>query len=170
MLSLYSDASRNPKLGFGACQDRYWLAGQWDASFIQSCEPSIKFLELYALVVGLTAWRHHTKLNDTKAIVFCDNEAVVHMVDNLTSSCEQCLKLIRILALQGIQFNRKIQVRYIKSRKNIHADALIQLDLTRFWKHVVSGTFMTPTLIPQQLWPMDKIWSKKFNILHFDFS
>ena len=45
----YSDASATAELGFGCVYDRDWIYAQWEPGFIKACQPSIKYLELYAL-------------------------------------------------------------------------------------------------------------------------
>ena len=107
VLRLASDASLAENLGFGAIFNDNWTVGQWNPTFIWTCKPSIEFLELYALTVALTIWRQDPDLRDGAKVVFCNNEVVVHMVNNLASSCMQCLKLIRVIALQGITCNRE---------------------------------------------------------------
>ena len=55
-LDMYSDASRNFDLGFGAYCGNCWTVGQWNRNFMEKCEPSIEYLELFALVVGVLNW------------------------------------------------------------------------------------------------------------------
>ena len=87
---------------------------------------------------------------------FCDNEAVMHMVNKFASSCPQCMKLIRVLALQGIRFNRCIKVKYVHSRDNVLSDALSRLDFPRFWKHAPATVHSEPNPISSKLWPIEK--------------
>ena len=49
----YSDASKAPELGFGCYMNDRWIYGKWPEQFVQTCDPSIEFLELYALVAGM---------------------------------------------------------------------------------------------------------------------
>ena len=93
-LNLYSDASLQRKLGFGAIFGNRWIAELWGSDFIDKESPSIEFLELYALVAAILTWGHYPKLSNTRVIVFCDNQATLHMVNNLASSCPKCMKLI----------------------------------------------------------------------------
>ena len=53
---MYSDASRNYKLGFGAYCGAEWSFGQWDTAFCEAVKPSIEYLELYAVLVGVLDW------------------------------------------------------------------------------------------------------------------
>ena len=120
ILSLYSDASRNTTLGMGAVflEEHRWLVMQWPEGFVQSCQPSIEYLELYALVAAILSWNDSFWLNNQRVTVFCDNEAVVYMVNNNTSSCMQCMKLVRILALDSINCNRRLFALHVKTGDN----------------------------------------------------
>ena len=60
-LEFYSDASRNPDLGFGAVFRNEWIFGQWEAGFIEQQQPSISFLELYVLTAGILTWSDKLK-------------------------------------------------------------------------------------------------------------
>ena len=128
MLGFFSDASFNKKLGFGATFKSRWIVGQWNESFIMNCKPSIEFLELFALTVAVLTWSREPELNNSRITVHCDNQAVVQMVNKTTSSCLQCMKLLRMLALNGINCNRRLFATYIASGANILADALSRLN------------------------------------------
>ena len=65
-ISFYSDASRAVRLGFGCILNKQWLFGQWPEGFINQEEPSIEFLELFALTVGVLTWEDHLSLTNTR--------------------------------------------------------------------------------------------------------
>ena len=52
-LSFYTDASGS--IGFGCFFDGRWIYGEWRKPFLKQAKPSIEFLELYALTVGVVA-------------------------------------------------------------------------------------------------------------------
>ena len=58
IVSFTSDASRGERLGMGAVFNDQWLFAQWPEHFIERKNPSIEFLELFALTAGLLAWRN----------------------------------------------------------------------------------------------------------------
>ena len=113
-INFYSDASAANELGYGCVFQNYWLYGKWESNFIRDYKPSIEFLELYALCAGVLTWEK--LLTDCQIIIFCDNQAVVSMINNLTSSCKRCMYLIRILVLNGLIYNRRVAVKYVCSR------------------------------------------------------
>ena len=155
-LDMYSDASRNFKLGFGAYCGSEWTYGQWDFDFMTRFEPSIEYLELYAVTVGVLNW---IKLFQNRRIVlFCDNEAVVHMINSTTSSCKNCMVLLRIMILEGLIQNVRVYARHVGTKANGKADALSRMDLHRFWRLENGQMSDHPTKIPAAIWPISKIW------------
>ena len=55
-----TDASANCSLGFGCVFGNNWTFGMWEQGFIKKHSPSIEYLELYALVVGVFTFRIST--------------------------------------------------------------------------------------------------------------
>ena len=135
-LQIYSDASRSEVLGMGAVflEIDAWIQMNWDSDFILSQKPSIEFLELYALVASLLTWGDTQYLSNCRVSVYCDNQVVVHMVNNFASSCEQCMKLLRILTLDCIRRNRRVFVLYVRTNLNKLADALSTRKFVKFWE------------------------------------
>ena len=84
-LNFYSDASANERLGFGAVFNNHWLFAQWECGYIKTFKPSIEYLELLGLTAALLTWGH--LLRNQRIQIYCDNMAVVAMVNNMTSSC-----------------------------------------------------------------------------------
>ena len=155
-LGFWTDASLSHKLGMGAVFNNNWLVQKWGSEFIRTQKPSIEFLELYALTVGILTWS--TKLQNMRIIIFCDNEAVIQMVNNMTSKCPKCMKLIRLLALDGMISNRRVFVRYISSKSNILADSLSRMKFKTFWKNAPPTINKFPDTIHKEIWPIEKIW------------
>ena len=90
-INFYSDASASKKLGFGCIFGDKWIFGAWGSKFIEVNEPSIEYLELFALCAGLLTWPE--ELSNCRIIVFCNNQAVVAMINSLASSCPNCMTL-----------------------------------------------------------------------------
>ena len=55
-IDFYMDASKNPLLGFGGKCENEWMFKKWDRNFLVKNDPSIEFLELYAVTVGVFLW------------------------------------------------------------------------------------------------------------------
>ena len=121
-------------------------------------KPSIEYLELFAVLVGVIKW---IKLFDNKRIIlFCDNEAVVGMINNSSSSCKNCMVLIRLLVVESIVRNVRIFARHVGTKDNGKADALSRLDLKRFWRLAEDSMNVSPSELPEEVWPMRKLWLK----------
>ena len=82
-IDFFTDATRNPYLGCGGHCEKEWFFMQWDSQFIIDHEPSIEFLELYAVVIGIFLWIH--KFKNKRIFLFCDNMSVVYMINKCTS-------------------------------------------------------------------------------------
>ena len=105
-LQFYSDASANRALGYGAVYNNEWLFNQWEPSYIDAHSLSIEYLELFALAAAVLTWG--AKLRNCRITVYCDNLSVVNMVNASTSSCKNCMYLIRLLVLSGLVDNRRV--------------------------------------------------------------
>ena len=152
-IDMYSDASGNFKLGY--CGQE-WTWGQWDFSFCQEHNPSIEYLELFAMLVGVRNWIR--LFRNRRIVLFCDNEAVVHMINKSTSNCKHCMVLIRLLVAECIFQKVRVFAKHVGTKDNGKADALSRLEFNRF--RGLGGNHMNthPTAIPEDLWPMHKIW------------
>ena len=74
---MFTDASG---LGFAGLLQGQWFQGRWPL-FWQKSHIAIK--ELFPIVLALRLWPN--SLKDQRLLVLCDNEAVVHVINNQTS-------------------------------------------------------------------------------------
>ena len=154
-LNYSSDASANGLLGFGCIMGNNWIVEQWEPGYVDKYEPSIEYLELYALVAGILTWEHH--LQNLRLLVKCDNQAVVGMVNKLSSNCPHCLHLLRILVLNGLKFNRRVVAEYLSSKNNFLSDALSRGKLRRFFDLAPKSINKHPDKVNLLVWP-SKLW------------
>ena len=133
-LNFYSDASTNHRLGMGAIYDNRWLYTQWEENYVKYFNPSIEYLELLGVVSAILTWGD--LIQNQRIVIFCDNQAVVSMINTMSSSCKNCMYLLRLLILNNLIFNRRVFARYVRSTKNDFADSLSHLQLVRFWSLV----------------------------------
>ena len=156
-LNFYSDASLSLELGFGATYNDQWTFGQWPKGFINDFKPNIEYAELYAFLVVVYIWS--SQLSNKRVVIFCDNQAVVAMVNQTTSGCKHCMTLIRRLVLRSLEFNFRVFATYVRLEDNEIADSLSRLDFTRFIKLAKEkGLRGMPEKLPEELWPVMKIW------------
>ena len=156
-LNFYTDTLGSIKRGgFGAFLNGKWIYGCWERQFMEICKPNIEFLELYALCLGIFAWEH--QFSNCQIIMFCDNKSVSDMVNSTSSHCKYCMKLIRLLTLNCIWFNRKVYILYVESHKNVLANALSRGNFVEFWKNAPANTQKFPDKLPEHIWPVSKFW------------
>ena len=130
-IQMYSDASRNFSLGFGGICEDCWMFGQWpQGEFMKETNPSIEYLELYTVLATVLNWIHRFK--NSRVVLFCDNQSVVSMINNSTSSCKNCLALIRILILHSLTVNVRVFAQHLTSKANKNADLLSRLKIAEF--------------------------------------
>ena len=157
-IDMYSDASGNYRLGFGSYCGPEWTFGQWDEVFCKQQKPSIEYLELFAVTVGVLNW---IKIFKNKRIyLFCDNEAVVHMINNSSSKCKNCMVLVRLITAESMICNVRVFAKHVGTKQNGKADALSRLDFKRFWELSKSSMNQDCSSIPDNIWPISKIWMK----------
>ena len=121
-VNMYSDAAGNKFLGFAATCQKSWLFNAWDPHFIERCKPSIEYLELYAVATGIVTWIHRFK--NKRIYLFCDNMSVVAMINSTTSSCKQCMVLIRIIVLYSLMEEVRVYAKHVRGSSNIFSDLL----------------------------------------------
>ena len=162
-IDMYSDASGYlTHLGFGAYCQNNWMKAKWcDAGMQKSGNqkewaPSIEYLELFGVTAGVLAWIH--RFANKRICLFCDNDSVCKMINKSSSRCKNSMVLIRLLVLQEMKFNLRISAKYIKSEDNILSDSLSRMDMKRFWKHAHKSMDTASTDIPNEIWPISKIW------------
>ena len=100
-INFYTDASG--RIGMGGICNRSWMTQKWDAVFLDKYAPSIEYLELFAVVAAVLQWIRRFK--NRRIILFCDNKAVCGMINNTTTSCKNCMVLVRILVLKSMLEN-----------------------------------------------------------------
>ena len=159
VLDMYSDASGNPELGFGATCYESWMYGKWEHGFVNRFEPSIEYLELFGLLAGVLKWGY--RFRNKRIVLFCDNQAVIEMVNNTTAKCKNCMVLIRLLVLECLTQNIRVFARYVKSHDNFYSDSLSRMNLNHFWELAEQNGKRfknVESTIPQDIWPISKIW------------
>ena len=150
-LFFYTDASSSKGCG-GVCQQDWYMMDWQDEIIEQEIKLSINYLELYALLVAVDCWID--RFANKRVMIFCDNQSVMHMVNNTTSSCINCMVLIRMLVLLLLKNNVHLTVRYVRSSKNCYADLLSRLKYKEFLQLARSEKRVfhkKPTLVPEYL-------------------
>ena len=151
VLQIYTDASANPDLGWGAWCGSKWMWGTWDKPFFHEQSPSIDFLELYAVVVAVFAWT--SNLANKHVVVFSDNTPTVAVINDKLASSPNLMYLIRFFVLHCMLNNITVQARYLPGKFNKISDALSRFQFQKFHELHPSAED-TPTLCPTFLYPL----------------
>lgn len=162
---VFSDAAKSSIRGYSACfldyasQTAYHTFDMWEPGFLEQCDPSVQFLELIALSIGVVLFT--PLLRNRRVKIFCDNQAVVQMVNNGASSCKFCMILIRRITLCTLLHNVALQVEYISSEDNYLADSLSRIQLNSFLSRLPSGFNQCRLTAPAEFFPMGKFFDKR---------
>ena len=156
-IQFFTDACK--VIGMGGIFKKQWIQGLWDMAFLESNNPSIAYLELFALTTGVIAWAKD--FQNKRVILNCNNEDIVEMVNASTSNCKNCMVLIRLLTLQSMIHNVRSFVQHVSGISNDLSDSLSRNRLNKFHQLALKygKTFNeVHTEIPDCMWPPSKIW------------
>ena len=127
-ISFYTDASKTIGIGGFCKQER--MHAKWNKHFIAEQNPSISYLELFAVTAGLLNWMH--KFKNMCIILHCDNQGAVDMINTSSSKCRQCMKLIRLIVLNCMIHNVKVTARHVRGIHNELSDLLSRDKIMEF--------------------------------------
>lgn len=138
-LQLFTDASGK---GFGAVFKNLWFFGEWNK---QWASQNITVQELYPIVLAVETWG---MCMQNKSICFhTDNEALVHILNKMTSKDKNIMYLIRRLVLVALNYNILFSSQHIQGKLNIASDALSRLQIDKFLQ-LVPEAEQIPASIP----------------------
>ena len=114
-------------------------------------------MELFAVTTGVLLWIH--RYRNRRISVNCDNNSVVNMINSSSSKCKNYMVLIRLIIMESMVHNVRVYGRFVRGKKNGIADSLSRLQMDKF-KRLTRKRNMDKceTAIPDELWPMDKLW------------
>lgn len=147
-LQLYTDAAGSQ--GFGAYFQGHWANAPWPAHWIQQgVVKDITFLELFPIVLAIRIWGKN--LTNKRVVLFCDNQAVVSIINKHTAKGQRVMTLLRRMILLCLQNNIHFKARYINTHANIIADALSRFQMSRF-RQAAPQADERSTPIPADIW------------------
>ena len=148
-IDMYSDASGSIEKGFGAYCGHSWTFNSWDKTWFKEANPSIEYLELYGVTVAIMLWIK--RFSNSRILLHCDNESVCKMINKSSSSCKNCMILLRLVVLECLIHNVKITAEWVSTGDNGKADALSRLEIDRFWSLVTKEIDPVPTYMPAEI-------------------
>ncbi len=84
-------------------------------------------------------------------IIQSDNQAAVSIMNNLTSSCPLCMKVVGELVFFSMENNVQLLAEYLPGKQNVITDALSRLQFSQFFKQVLWAD-QDPSPVPWSLW------------------
>ena len=158
-IDLYTDSSANLDLGFGGIFMNRWFFGKWGRSFMKKFNPSIQYLELYAVCMAVFIWIDYFR--NYRLVLHCDNKSVVGMINITSSGCPHCMVLIRKLMVKCLQYNTRVFAKHVKGSENGLSDSLSRFQFDRFLKLAKDAKKQMqtmPDVLSNELYPVEKIW------------
>ena len=129
---MFADASGNSLLGWGAWLPHLglWIYGAWEEQFLETYQPSIDFLEIYALLAGVVTWMPH--LTDIAVLFWLDNTPTVFALRNKLCDSPQMLFLLHLLTLFCMTHKITILARHVRGVPNTISDKLSHFQFQDF--------------------------------------
>ena len=146
-LELFTDASG---IGFAGTLIGQWLQGYWPPSWNNF---NIAIKELFPIILALILWSNILK--DKHLLILRDNEAVVCVINSLTSKEKHLMSLIRTMTVSLMRNNVILRAQHVPGKQNIIADTLSRFQDTPE-QRVQFGLYHLQSVIPQHLmpWPL----------------
>ena len=144
-LNLYTDAAGS--LGYGGIFGSKWFFGAWPDDWKKF---NITILEFYPIVLSVLLFGD--AMRNQRITFFTDNAALVD-INKATSRDATVMVFVRRLVLACLNFNIVFRARHVPGVKNVLADSLSRLQVSRFRQLAPVGVQSTPTAIPIPLLP-----------------
>ncbi|XP_053143522.1 uncharacterized protein LOC128341261 [Hemicordylus capensis] len=151
-LQVHSDAAGGA--GFGLYFRGRWCAAPWPRDwFERGVTRDLTFLELFPIVVAVHIWAE--EFADSSVRFWCDNQAVVQVVNSQSSRSPRVMVLVRALVLQCLRANILFRSRHVPGIRNDIADALSRFQVDRF-RALAPEASLHPDPMPAFLWQLGR--------------
>ena len=124
-LNLYTDAAGS--LGYGGIFGSKWFFGAWPDDWKNF---NITILEFYPIVLSVLLFGD--AMRNQRITFFTDNAALVDIINKATSRDATVMVFVRRLVLACLSFNILFRARHVPGVKNVLADSLSRLQVSRF--------------------------------------
>jgi hypothetical protein len=106
---------------------------QWPAAWKNTpALRDITYLELISIALAIYLWGH--LLKNKKVIFFCDNEAVVFILNNKSAKSERVITLLRFVVYWTLKSNIQLKAKHMFSSFNTIADYISRGQVEQFRK------------------------------------
>ena len=143
-LNFFSDSS---PLGYGATFNSKYIQGTFPSSWK---EKSIQLLELYPIFLMVQVFA--PQIEGTNLIFFSDNEAIVAVLNKLSSPNKPIMSLIRPIITTLLKYNINFRAKHIPGKLNILCDKLSRQQASPQLLREY-GMDLSPTPVPLHLRP-----------------
>ena len=92
-------------------------------------------------------------VRNKKVLFYCDNSAVVEIINKQTVKCPRVMDLVCPLVLQCMKLNTVIRAEHILGVHNTIADSISQFKMQEFRTHAPTVALL-PTEIPPFVWQL----------------
>ncbi|XP_041427190.1 uncharacterized protein LOC121396391 [Xenopus laevis] len=147
-INLFTDAAAS--CGYGAFLRGQWSAQRWPEQW-KGTEllKNLVFLEFFPIVVAIELWGE--QLANKRIILNCDNQGVVHVINNLSTSSPPVWKLLRYSVLRTLKLNIWFKAKHLSGYTNKTADAISRLQIEVF-RCLQEQADPLNTPCPQHIW------------------
>ncbi|XP_071118414.1 uncharacterized protein [Haliotis cracherodii] len=136
--------------GFGAYMQGKWFNGAWPTQWVtDGTTQDLMLLELFPITLAIQLWAK--QLANKKVLFYCDNQAVVAIINKQSTKATRVMSLLRRLILQCLRYNIMFKAKYVCSIANTIADALSRFQLKRF-REAAPAADQNPTPILCNIW------------------
>ncbi|CAF1618610.1 unnamed protein product [Rotaria magnacalcarata] len=144
-LCLFTDAAGS--YGYGGIFGSKWFSGNWDDDFIRLAhhKRNITLLELMPIVISAVLWG--ANWSRRRIIFYCDNQALVYILNKRRSANSIIMMFIRRLTLLSLKYNFHLMALHIAGATNGIADATSRQQWARF-RHLAPWADTFPCQIP----------------------
>ncbi|XP_071118310.1 uncharacterized protein [Haliotis cracherodii] len=127
-----------------------WFNGAWPPQWVtDGTTRDLTLLELFPITLAIQIWGK--QLANKKVLFYCDNQAVVTIINKQSTKAPRVMSLLRRLILQCLRYNIMFKAKYVCSTANTIADALSRFQLKRF-REAAPAADQNPTPIPCNIW------------------
>ena len=137
-----------PKGYAGVCHPM-WFQGTFPEKWKKY---DIQFLELFPIFTLVSLFAKNLK--GERVLILCDNQPIVHTINNLTTKNKKVMCLIRMLMICLLKNNITLFAKHIPGKQNVVSDFLSRQQASiPFLKHHALSP--SPIIIPDALRPQN---------------
>jgi hypothetical protein len=127
ILELFTDSAGGTGKGFGIYFNGMWAQAVWPVQWeLTGMLADITFLGLFPVGVALNIWGYY--LRNKKIIFHVDDQAVVYIINKISSRSPRVMSLVRKLVFACLEFNILLKSEHIPGYLNSLADSLSRCD------------------------------------------